>query len=546
MKKVLSLIAAASIIAASLAVPVMADASFSDMTADHWAMQSVSRLVEDGTINGFPDGTFQPTGIVSRAEFVKMLGKSDIRFDKDFADVPQDHWAYDYIMYSALDGDENGNFNPTAPITRGQVAELLYKRYAGGAETIAPNYVTSGASDTKAAAWAYNTGLMVGGDMLNLRLADSLTRAEAAVLIVRAKDLNPTAYRSFIDNFPDDVYKNIYEGSNLFLTAYSPDENITYEELSVAAMRFENKYKNSALNYIFEPKYDGEYAKHWNVICTYALDEKGFSSAEAEAKGYATVEDAIAILTLGARNNQYIESNMVKPDGRTYSEVTPKDSSSEFAKNMSYAYNFGISLYADGKINPQKLVTKKEVSCILMQYSLTFGAQIAYHCGYYSGYMPLTVRTDSASYPVNKDFYSAVMQEIPNNVYDAAYKTDSEVSIAPKNFINSAVMYGNMYATAAMTICADAYEKGAELYIDVYPSLIMRLHNRNEIMRVTVSLANAASAMMLSDVFTLGEGVEDRVINVGDSFWCDLSTNQNSSAVIYLDNSLITLNQIVE
>ncbi len=545
MKKVLSVIAAISIVVASWAVPVMADAAFTDMAADHWAMQSVSRLVSDGTINGFPDGTFRPTGIVSRAEFVKMLGKSDIKFDKDFLDVPKDHWAYDYIMHSALDGDANGNFNPTAPITRGQVAELLYKRYAGGAETIAPNYVTNGASDTKAAAWAYNTGLMVGGDMLNLRLADSLTRAEAAVLIVRAKDLNPTAYRSFIDNFSDDVYKNVYENSNLFLTGYSPDENITYEELSVAAMRFENKYKNSALNYIFEPKYEGEYAKHWDVICTYALDEKGFTSAEAEAKGYATVENAIAILTLAARNNQFIESNMVKTDGRTYSEVTIKDSSSQFAKNMSYAYNFGISLYADGKINPQKLITKKEVSCILMQYSLTFGAQIAYHCGYNSGYMPLTARMDSASYPANKDFYSAVLQEIPNGVYDAAYKLDSEVSIAPKSFINSAVMYGNMYATAAMSICAAAYEKGAELYIDVYPSLIMRLQSRDEIMRVRVSLASAPAAMKLSDFFRLGEGVEDTIIKPGDSFWCDLSTNQNSSAVIYLDDSLITLDQII-
>lgn len=39
----------------------------------HWAEQTINRLVDDGILDGFPDGTFRPNDPVTADQFVKML-----------------------------------------------------------------------------------------------------------------------------------------------------------------------------------------------------------------------------------------------------------------------------------------------------------------------------------------------------------------------------------------------------------------------------------------------------------------------------------------
>lgn len=39
----------------------------------HWAQDSIEQAVNDGWVNGYPDGTFRPDGTITRAEFVKMV-----------------------------------------------------------------------------------------------------------------------------------------------------------------------------------------------------------------------------------------------------------------------------------------------------------------------------------------------------------------------------------------------------------------------------------------------------------------------------------------
>ena len=544
MKKLLSFLLAFSLVVTALAVPAAADAAFSDLGADHWAYAQVSRLVSDGTINGYADGTFKPQGTVTRAEFVKMLGKSPVKREADFADVPASHWAYEYVMYSGLEGDNANNFMPDTAITRDDVANLLYKRYAGGAVAVAPYSITSQGTNPTAVAWVYNSGLMIGDDMLTLRLADTLTRAEAAVLIVRAKDLDPNAKRSFIDNFNDEVYKNVYEASNLFDSAYAADENITYEELSAAALRFQYKYRNPALNYQYEKKYDGKYAAHWAIMCAYALDEKGIEASQAEAQKYATVEDAIAMLSYCAKRNEYVLSNVVAADGRTYPEVTVKDAKSEYASNLSYAYNFGISLYSDAKINPTKLITKMELSCILMQYSLVYGAQVAYSCGYNAAYVPLTARLSSESYPANIADYNAIVNEIPNYVYEAPFAEGKEIELTPKQYADHLAMHSLMYVTPFIYMSSEAYDKGADIYITMYSSMAVRLKGSSSVFRVKFDINKTFDGMKLSDIIPLADGVEDRALSVGDSFYADVATNQPLMSA-YIDYTLFTLEKLI-
>ena len=178
--KVLSLILSLIMILSLVTIPAFA-ASFSDLEG-HWGYDYVITLVNDGTVNGYPDGTFRPDGTVTRAEFVKLIGKSDVLYDGIYSDI-DGHWGYDYIMYSGLEGYDDGTFKPDTPITRNDCVNLIWKRNGAQKDIICPSALTRQGTNPDAVAWAYTNGIVCGDDGLNLRLSDTLTRAEAAQII---------------------------------------------------------------------------------------------------------------------------------------------------------------------------------------------------------------------------------------------------------------------------------------------------------------------------------------------------------------------------
>lgn len=546
MKKFLSVLLSVMILTSAFGiVPAFADVSFSDLTADHWAAEAVSKLVSDGTVNGFEDGTFRPTGTVSRAEFVKMLGKSSVKHENDFADVSKDHWAYDYIMYSGLDAAEGNNFEPARNITRGEVASLLYKRFANGEKEIAPYFITSQLEDANVAAWVYNTGLMLGADYVNLRFEDGLTRAEAAVLIVRAKELNPQNKRNFIDNFDDTVYKTVYEGMAIFDSEYNANENITYEELSTAAIRYQYKEYNPAISYVTNPKYDGKQARYWSIMCENALSEKGYGSTKEEALKNVTIEDAIAMFGFAAYGNYHFDTSVFELSTDTYREITVKDISSPFAKSVGFAYDMGISLYSDGKINAKNLVTKREIACMLLQYNMIFGSEAAYYCSAdASYYTPLTLRTDKSTYPANYTEYLRIADEIPNYVYESPIGQGKDIDSAPAEYSRYLERYAYMHAQAFIRLSSDIKAKGADVAFTMYSTLAARIRGNGPVYRVKIEVGYLESPLMLSDIIPLADGVADRALTEGDIFFADIAAN-HQIVTTYVDNDRFTVDKII-
>ncbi len=107
-------------------------ADFSDLAGYDWARTSVIKLAATGVVNGKAEGIFAPGDNVTRAEFVKMIsaafgisGKADI----NFVDVPEGHWAYDYVSASVANGIVKGisesEFGTSNKITRQDMAVLL-------------------------------------------------------------------------------------------------------------------------------------------------------------------------------------------------------------------------------------------------------------------------------------------------------------------------------------------------------------------------------------------------------------------------------------
>lgn len=74
----------------------------------------------------------------------------------------------------------------TTPIDREAALDMLWSHSGSPAGYSAPAIITNQMANAEAVAWGYSTGLMQGNDGLNLRPDDTLTRAEAATLIVRS------------------------------------------------------------------------------------------------------------------------------------------------------------------------------------------------------------------------------------------------------------------------------------------------------------------------------------------------------------------------
>ena len=73
--------------------------SFSDVRSGSWYETAVKTLASKGVLTGYPNGTFQPNASVTRAEFCAMASRF-FALEKGtvkFTDVPETFWGYKYI-----------------------------------------------------------------------------------------------------------------------------------------------------------------------------------------------------------------------------------------------------------------------------------------------------------------------------------------------------------------------------------------------------------------------------------------------------------------
>jgi prenyltransferase beta subunit len=110
---------------------------FKDLSKSHWAYQSIQGLVNEGVLGGYPDGTFRPDNLVTRAEFVKFLVGGLAMEEKDstsslaFSDVSDKHWARGYILTAVeagfVMGSPDGTFAPGKGVTGAELAAILVR-----------------------------------------------------------------------------------------------------------------------------------------------------------------------------------------------------------------------------------------------------------------------------------------------------------------------------------------------------------------------------------------------------------------------------------
>jgi len=348
-KKIISLVLMTSMLMCSPIV-FANDIGLSDIDGSHWAYEAISQLVSEKTVNGYPDGTFRPNGTVTFAEFEKMI---------------TGEWK-----------------NNPEPIDREAALDLLWQHNGKPENYSAPGIITNQMENKNAAAWGYTTGLMQGNDGLNLRPEDTLTRAEAATLIVRAKTVNANA-KSFAEAVSDDILKTVWDVYNIFDSEYSATETVSADELLKATIALGN-LRNS------------------NLTVT-----------------SATVEDA-AVLLLYASTIQ--SENTVKAD--SLEGVTDK-----YGKIAQIAAARG---FENGVILPNEassVATKRDIALILIQIDELNGK---------GGFK---INKDLSQYPANVADFAYITEGIPTAVYTTSFDNSKK----PAEMYNFVSTYSSIF-----------------------------------------------------------------------------------------------------
>ena len=100
---------------------------FSDVEEGKWYSDAVELLSAAGILMGYEDGTFRGDATISRAEFATITSRfTGLLLDGElpFSDVPDGHWAYDYILTAYnndwITGYTDGTFGPGKMIIRAE------------------------------------------------------------------------------------------------------------------------------------------------------------------------------------------------------------------------------------------------------------------------------------------------------------------------------------------------------------------------------------------------------------------------------------------
>ncbi|NOU94920.1 PQQ-binding-like beta-propeller repeat protein [Paenibacillus sp. LMG 31456] len=176
---------------------------FTDINGN-WANAAIREAVKRDIAHGYPDGTFQPEGNITRAEFTVMLMNS-LKPDKEEAELRFHDtdsigtWALQSVSSAVkmgiISGYPDNTFRPGANITHAEMAAMVVK--ASGLPVVV-NPVSNYEDYSDIPEWAKGsastaekTGIIIVGSLNAQKFAPNVfaTRAEAASAIVSLQNV---------------------------------------------------------------------------------------------------------------------------------------------------------------------------------------------------------------------------------------------------------------------------------------------------------------------------------------------------------------------
>lgn len=170
---------------------------FDDLAEVQWAKEDIISLHKLGAVNGKEERIFAPNSFVRREEFIKMVIEAfSIKSDNtqnSFNDVDSAAWYSEYINIGVSSGIINGinddTFGVGENITREQIAAVVARVIGAESKKVQLNF--SDRDDISpytagAVCEMEKLGIINGFDNNEFRSKENATRAQAAVMIMRA------------------------------------------------------------------------------------------------------------------------------------------------------------------------------------------------------------------------------------------------------------------------------------------------------------------------------------------------------------------------
>lgn len=169
--------------------------SFPDVTDDAWYANYVNELSDKKVINGYPDGTFKPSGKVTVGEFLKLIITASVdNINYELVDADYDHWAGKYLKvaenYGVIAKKEYSENDLNREATRIEVVRILSRTdllIRDGIQTSSLKDFSDvdgiSNSDRTYLSHAVGIGVINGDPAGTFRPNDNLTRAECAKII---------------------------------------------------------------------------------------------------------------------------------------------------------------------------------------------------------------------------------------------------------------------------------------------------------------------------------------------------------------------------
>ena len=178
------------------------DLPFLDVAQDSWYYDAVSYVYRHGLMAGTSDTIFAPNANLTRAMMATVLwameGSPVVNYAMTYTDVSGDAWYAEAVRWATsegvVSGVGDGRFSPDSPITREQMAVMLYAyavhkgydtSHDGAAARSFHDYDAISDWARTAMEWVVDAG-MIGGKPGNiLDPGGTATRAEVATILMR-------------------------------------------------------------------------------------------------------------------------------------------------------------------------------------------------------------------------------------------------------------------------------------------------------------------------------------------------------------------------
>lgn len=306
LRKVLSLIMAiAMIMTASTAF------AFNDVTVDDDAYEAITGLSALNILNGYEDGSFQPEGKITRAEFATIIMRTlgmDVssKTNTVFADVTSEHWASGAIQEAYGAGIVNGRtatiFDPEAEVTYEEATKMIV--CAMGYQKKAESMVKEGQNPYPT---AYNLianqkGITSGVE----KTAGGASRATVAKLVWNALPVNlmdQTSYGSEVS------FEEIKDQSLLYTKLNAVLIDAKVEEISLDPEDDKVDFKDVELDDVAERAGDYTASDFEGGIDKGACDLAGLQGLTVKALVDVSDSDPVVIAVFASSKNKVLEIN---------------------------------------------------------------------------------------------------------------------------------------------------------------------------------------------------------------------------------------------